>query len=193
MKHHFPFFLMIIPVGILMMVFALIFILNLEHIVSAAGSLFFGANQEHSRSLFYIAAALVPVISGIVMGVAVVMISKHEDREYEQLWQETQDGASAFYGELTRYFDSIDASIIKLRDASEKIKHQGEKMEELGRHMAEQNGPSAVRAENPPCSVTLVDNKITNLRIIHPVDELILQAPAPLPQSHQKIWFFPHK
>jgi hypothetical protein len=190
MKRHFPFFLLIIPAGILVIILVLILALNLNRIVSALGSSFWGTSRE---TLFYIAVALVPVISGTLMGAAIVLISKKEGQEYDRLREEARKGAPSVYKELTRYFDSIDASITKLRDVSEKIKRQTEAMEELERSIISYP-PVPAREKNPAIySVTTGDSKVTNLRVIHSAGGLIPQEPAPLPQSHQKIWFFPRK
>jgi ABC-type lipopolysaccharide export system ATPase subunit len=172
-------------------ILALILTLNLNRIVAVLGTSFLGVSRS---TLFYIAVALVPVISGTLMGAAIVIISKKEDQEYERIRGEGREGASSVYDELTGYFNSIDASIAQLRDVSEKIKHQAEAMEELERFITQYPGPAQVREKTPEIySITAGDAKVTNLRVIHPVDGLIPQEPAPLPQSHQKIWFFPRK
>jgi uncharacterized membrane protein YgaE (UPF0421/DUF939 family) len=194
MKHHLPIFLFIIPVGVLLIVLALVFALNLDRIVSVLSSVFLGRNSGNSEILFYVVVALVPVLSGTLMALAIIILSRNEDREYERLWKEARDTAPPFYDEFSRYCDSIDASIAKLRDASEKIKHQAEKLEGLSRSMAEKSALTVVKVEEPSIySVTMEEAKVTNLRIIHPVDGLIPQEPVSLPQFHQKIWFFPRK
>lgn len=194
MKRHFPAFLLIIPAGALVILLTLILTLNLDRIVSVLESLFLGTDRKNSPLLFYITIALVPVFSGALMGLVVIIISKKEDAEYQRLWEEACEEASPFYEELARYFDIIDASITKLRDTSEQIKNQAEAVEELGRSITANPDTTAVRAEETESySVTTGESTVTNLRIVHPVDGLILQEPAPFPESHQKIWFFPRK
>lgn len=191
MKHRFPAFLLIFPAGILVIILALILALNLNRIVSALGSSFTGVNPG---TLFYIVVALVPVICGTLMGLAILLISKKENQEYDQLWEEALKGTPPFCEDLTRYFDSIDASIDKLRNASEEIKRQTEEMEELERSINQCLEPLPAREEKPAIySITAGNSNVTNLRVIHPAEELIPQAPDPLPESHQKIWFFPRK
>jgi hypothetical protein len=192
-KHPFPVFLLIIPVGAFVILLALILTLNLDRIVSALESLFLGANRKNSPVLFYIAVALVPVISGTLMGLAVIILSKKEDEEYQRRWEESRTGPS-FYEELARYFDAIDASIVKLRATSDEIKHQAGTVEDLGRYFAAESDTAGIRAEEPEIySLTSGDSEITNIRIIHPVEGLTPQEPALFPQSHQTAWFFPHK
>jgi hypothetical protein len=194
MKHRFRVLVPLFSVGAVVILLALILALNLDHVVTALGSSFFLSNPGNSRMLIYIIAALVPVISGVIMGVAIIILLRQEDREYDQLWQEAQDAASPVYHELTQCFDSIDASIAKLQDASEKIKCQTEELEALSRRLVEKPNPAAVKVEKPAIYiVTMGNNKVSNLKVIHHAGKLVPQGPVPLPQSHQMIWFFPHK
>ncbi|MDR0624221.1 MAG: hypothetical protein LBG10_07300 [Treponema sp.] len=194
MKRRFPVFILIIPIGALVMLLALILTLNLDRIVSALGSSVLGAGRGNLPLVFYIALALIPVISGTIMGLAIALLSKKEDEEYQRLREESRIGAPSVYEELFQSFDSIDASIAKLRDISEEIQHQAEAVEELGRYLTDHPDTVDIKTKQPEIySLTMGDCKITNLRVVHPVDGLVPQEPVLSPQSHQKIWFFPRK
>jgi hypothetical protein len=194
MKRRFPVFLLIVPIGALVILLALILTLNLDRIVSALESSFLGANRKDSSTLFYIAVALVPIISGTLMGLAVIIVSKKEDEEYQQRWEESRAGNLSVYEEMAQCLDAIDASITKLRETSEELKDQAGAMEDLGRYFAAESDAAEVRAEEPEIySLTMGNSKITNIRVIHPADGLTPQEPALFPQSHQTVWFFPHK
>jgi hypothetical protein len=195
MKHRFPVFFLIIPVGALVIILTLFLVLNLYKIAAALGALLFRSNPVNFDLALYIAAVLIPVISGTIMGLTIVIFSKYEDREYERLWKDIWNNDAFFYGEFAQCFDSIDSSISRLEDTSEKIKYHTKEIKELGRHIAGISGPPpVVKAEKPEFfSITMGDSKVTNFRVIRPADDLIPQEPVPLPQSHQTVWFFPRK
>jgi hypothetical protein len=194
MKRGRPFFLLIIPAGVLVIVFALILAVNLDQVVSFLGTSFLGTKMGSVEILFYTAIVLILVIAGALMGLAAALIAKKNDREEERLWQEAGRAVPSTYREITGYFDSIETSITRLGDISEQMKDQSEKIIEFHRYFAGEPKTARVKTEGPAIySITSGDNKVTNLRIIHPAEELIPSEPFPLPQSHQRIWFFPSK
>jgi hypothetical protein len=56
---------------------------------------------------------------------------------------------------------------------------------------AEDAAPELAASETR--SATLGSSVAVDVRLIRPADEPVPPGPSPLPQSHQKIWFFPHK
>jgi hypothetical protein len=144
--------------------------------------------------MIYIGLVLFPVLIGLIMGLVMNVLARRKDRKYENLLKSARKNQQAFSRDFSVSLESIEESIQKLRLCSEILKTQTGKLRELDRWFREKNGSPAVKVEKPETrSLTLENNVITDLRMIHPADEPILQELSPLLQSHQRSRFFPRK
>jgi hypothetical protein len=194
MKHRAPVFLLIIPAGILVAALVLVMVRFFDPLVSFLGSLFMGTKLGSTMLPFYLGAALIPIIAGTLMCLAVALLLRREEREDQRILTAAREAARPMYQDFSQCLESIDASIRKLHDASEKMRLHTGKLHELRQRMEEKRRAPAMKVEMPATSsVSLGTNVVADLRVIHPVDELIHQGLSPLPESHQSIWFFPHK
>jgi hypothetical protein len=204
----FPVFLFIIPAGLVVVILALFFSLHLETIIPVIDSWFPVADPKRPELLFYLSAVVIPMLSGVLMCLVIVLISRTEDKRFERERERARQCRTRYHArvqsEFTEYLDSIDASIVKLRDVSAQMKDQTRRLSSFGRGMTgkqqhEEKPPAgAVRST---ISTTLEDSRVSGLQIIHPADfyrkDLSLRDPSqqelfPPHESHQKIWYFPN-
>jgi hypothetical protein len=198
----FPVFLLIIPAGLAVVLFMLFLSFQLETIARVTGSWFFGNDPRRYELPLYLAAAAIPLLSGILMCLAVIFISRIEDRGYEREWKEARRRRAGALPRLMESVDSINGSIVTLGEISARIKDQARRLSLLNRDMIpgtpERDGEDAC-ARADTVSVTTGDSKVSGIRIIRPAGflkedfpEPSPQGPFPLPGSRQKIWYFPN-
>jgi hypothetical protein len=185
MKGPAPYFLLIIPIGILAAVLVLLFVRFFDPGGSLLGFLFMGARPGFSRLPLYIGVALIPIIAGILMGAAIFILVKREERKYEQM---LSDAGEAACKEIFRCRDSLDVSIVRLRNTSKKMRRYAEELTALSARAGKSLETPGLKVEAAETrTVTLENNTVTDLRFIRTVDGLIPPGLFLLPQSHQKI------
>ena len=205
---HFPVFLLVIFAGLLIMALMLFLALHLDTIVRVTGSLLFGENSRGS-GLFYAVAMAIPLSSGALMCLVIMLFSraeeKRDEREREKAWRDSAGNLM----KMIACVDSINLSIAKLRELSARLREQARRVSSFsgemtgGGEMTEEE-PERYGEKNPApetFSVTLEDSEVSGLRLIHPTGsgKKDLNAPDPFrqerfppPESHQKIWYFPN-
>jgi hypothetical protein len=190
MKYSTPFILLIIPIGLVVILLALFCFRYFDPALSFLGTLFAGAGAANAEGLVYVYAALILFVCTALIGLGLIVFIKKDDREYEQIWNTARPVCRDF----SRTLASINTSIIKLQDTSERMKQCTADLYELNRQLG---GGSEMRQVNgfapETRSTTQGNSVITDLRLIHPLDALIPRGLSPFPQSHRRTWFYPHK
>jgi hypothetical protein len=204
---HFPVFLLIIPAGLVVVFLMLLLTLHLETIVSVVNSWFFGKDSRNSGLLFYLAAAMIPLLCGGFMCLAALIISRADDKKYEREWKAARRSDVMDQSEFMESVDSIDTSIVRLKDVSARMREQTRRLSSFccgtSREEAEpcKENPSS-RTAVDTLSVTMENSEVSGLQIIYPVqfsgkdinsrEDSSPQEPFPPHGSHQKIWYFPN-
>jgi hypothetical protein len=198
MKRSVPSLALVILAGILIVALAVIMARFFQPLMSFLGGVLARAGVKNPMVLLYTGVALVPVAAGILMGLVIFFIVKREDREYDELMKAAWDVSEPLYEDFDRCLDSMNASILRLQGASRTMRRHAEELNELGRQIGKmsaspgQGTEAAVRAPET-ISATLANNTVGDVRVLRPTDALIPQELFPSPESHQKIWFFPHR
>jgi hypothetical protein len=138
-------------------------------------------------------AAAIPLAAGALIILAGVFIAGRGDRKFYRLLKATGGGGEPVYDEISRCLDSIDASILKLRESSEAMKINAGELNELSRWFGGEAGPPEREPDGTTETRTQGESVTIDVRLIHPADGPVPPGPFPLPESHQKIWFFPRK
>lgn len=192
MKHPVPVFLLIIPIGFL--VIALTVLIASFYSPGFFNSLFLESRKGGPPVLMYIGLVLFPVIAGVIMGLAITILSKWEDRDYERLLKTGRNDQRLLYRDFTQSVENIETSIKKIRRSSEILKYHAGALRYLGEQLQEKSSPPTINVEQSETrSLTLENNIITDIHLIQPVEELIPPGLSQPPQIHQKQWFFPRK
>jgi hypothetical protein len=198
MKRSIPSWTLVVLAGVLIVALAIVLTRFFHPLVSFFDEMMIKANIRNSRFFLYAGAILIPIIAGVLMSIVIILVTKKDDREYDEALNAMQDVSRPMYQDIDRSLDSMQNSILRLRDASEIMKrHAGElgrlrrQMEDMAPRPAEAEAVAVVEPET--CSATLANNMVEDLRVLHPVEALTPQELAPLPESHQMKWFFPHK
>jgi hypothetical protein len=192
MKHPVPVFLFVVLAGILAIALAVltVHIYGFTHVDAMAAD----SKPEGSLILRYVFLVLFPVIIGIFMGLAVKALVKREERKHKPAPEPPRKDQRILFRDLSQSVASIEASIQKLRFASELLKRQAGDLKELARQLREKPGIPVAKTEKPETrSITLENNVIRDIQVIQPADELIPQGLSPFPQSHRSSWFFPRR
>ncbi|MDR1617936.1 MAG: hypothetical protein LBS06_02665 [Treponema sp.] len=178
---------------------------HLETVIRVAGSWLFGEGPWKSELLFYLAVALILLLSGFLMCLAVMFVSRIEDRRYRKEQTEASRRRTGDRPQIMESVDSINASVAMLGELSARMKEQTRRLSSLNREMLSQEPernretPSAItRADT--FSITLNDSGVSGLRVIYPAgfteedpgDPSSPQGPFPPPGSRQRIWYFPN-
>ncbi|MDR1900162.1 MAG: hypothetical protein LBQ55_09150 [Treponema sp.] len=203
----FPVFLFIIPAGLIVVILALFFSLHIETIIPVIDSWFSDEDPERPELLFYLSAAAIPVLSGIFMCLVIVLISRTENKQFEREWERVRQCRARYHAgvesEFMENLDSINESIVKLREMSTRMKDQTKQLSSFGRDEKRRQDEEKP-ADSPggeTVSTTLENFEVSGLRIIHAADfygkDINLQEPSqqelfPPHESHQKIWYFPN-
>jgi hypothetical protein len=191
MKSPAPFFLLIIPIGMLVVVLVLLCIHFLDPLVFLLESLFMKTRPGFARMPLYIGVVLIPVLAGLLMGAAIFILVKREDREYERM---LNDAEGAVYEEVSRRLDFLDFSISRLQHTSKRIRLHAEELTALSVKLGKSLEMPEVKADTTETrTITLENNTVTDLQFIRPAGGPIPPEPVPFPQSHQRRWFYPRK
>jgi hypothetical protein len=203
---HFPVFLLIIPAGLIVVLFMLFLSFHLETIVVMMNSWFFGTGRPGYELLFYLAAAAIPLLSGVFMCLVIIFISRVEDKRYEREREEALRRRAGGWSKIMGSVDSINASIVKLREISVRMRDQTRRLSLLGLETAgekpERQKDICAETRAETLSVTMEDSEVSGVRIIYPAgflqrypgcqEDPSPQAPVPPHESHRKIWYFPN-
>lgn len=181
MKYSTPFILLLIPIGFVAIFLALLCLRYFDPAMSFWSSLFTGAGPETAEVVFYLYAVLLLLVCGALVGLGLIFFMKKEDRKHEQMWKATRP----VYQDFSRTLVSINASIVKLQFISEKMKQYSLELHELSRQVEEKSAMAELNADVPE-TLTQGNNIISDLRIIHPLDELTPQEPSVFPQFHRR-------
>ncbi|MDR2159375.1 MAG: hypothetical protein LBP23_04835 [Treponema sp.] len=207
----FSFFFLVISAGILAVISLLLLSLHLETIVSVADSWFFGTGSGKSELLFYVIAAAIPLLSGILVCLAVALISGSEDKRHEREQEKAGRSGAGGRADFTAYINSINASVVKLKNVSARMREQTRRLSLLDRETAPlRAGEKPERHEEDiydetgadTVSVTMDNSEVSEVRMIYPVRSWVKdvsfpegsfpQEPFPPRESRQKIWYFPN-
>jgi hypothetical protein len=205
MMKHFPVFLLIIPAALIVVLLMLFLSFHLEMVVRLLGSWFFGEEPWRYELLFYLAAAAIPLLSGILMCFAVMFISGIENRNWERERKEDLRRRAGIRPWFMESVDSINASIEILRELSARMKGKTTQLSLLSREPGLEE-PERDRealsagAGTDTFSVTLNNSRVSGLRVIYPAgfmeedpgDPSFPQGPFPPHEFRQKIWYFPN-
>ena len=153
--------------------------------------------------LFYAVVTAIPLSSGVLMCLVVMLFSRAEDKSYEREREKARQDGAGCWAEFMAYIDSIDVSIEKLREISAQLREQTRRVSSLGDEMTEEEPERCGEKNSAPetFSITLEDSEISGLRVIYPANfgkkdlnspDPFRQEPSPLPEFHQKIWYFPN-
>jgi hypothetical protein len=135
MKNPKSFSLLIIPAGIVVIALSIILVLNLERIVKSAGLWLFGIDPKSTGALFYLAAFFIPVLSGFLMCLAVVLIFRREYREYEENLRIASESTDDLCSSFQQNLDSINDSIASLRASTRQMKTETKRLSDLERRI----------------------------------------------------------
>jgi hypothetical protein len=202
---HFPVFLLIIPAALIVMLPMLFLSFHLETVVRLAGSWLFGKGPWRYDLLFYLTAAAIPLLSGALMCLAIMFISRIEERDWERERKEALRRHTGTWPRLEESVDSINASIAMLGKLSARMRDQTSRLSSLNRELNPEEPERdretlSAKAGADTFSVTLNDSRLSGLRVIYPAG-LMEEDPGdpPSPQglfppheSRQKIWYFPN-
>jgi hypothetical protein len=165
-----------------------------DPLASFLNTVFLKEESGSAMMPFYVAVALILLAAGALISLVSIFFMDREDRKFYWSLKDTGGGGDPVYDEISRCLDSIDASITKLKESSEAMKINAGELNELSRWLGgEAEEPEPEIGEPETRSATLGNSVAADIRLIRPVDSLVPPGPSPLPQSHQKIWFFPRK
>jgi hypothetical protein len=137
---------------------------------------------------FYAAAVCIPVICGVIMAVIIVLISRKEDREYDLRIAAASQAMDRLYSDCAAQLDSVDVSIARMRESSEKLEKETKRISSFVRR-ASGTGPegderkSGMPGKTP--AIAFEDYLFSEMRIMYSGD-IIPSALSRSPQSHHK-------
>jgi hypothetical protein len=121
-----------IPASILVILLMIFFWINIPSVIGPLVNWMVKQNIRPSVAWFSAAAILILVITGAFICGVVVLISRLEDR-YLKKHQPPADPAGGSYNEIDDILSSVEQSLARIRESSEKMKAQTEQIIELNR------------------------------------------------------------
>jgi phosphotransferase system glucose/maltose/N-acetylglucosamine-specific IIC component len=153
MKFRIPFIYSIIPAAIVVILLALGLWRNASYFLQPFVHWIAQYNVESFEAYLYGTVALVLIIPGMLMGAAVILIARHEDKMLKK--KHTLEKARGDHNyQIDEILRSMEASLARIRESSEKIKIQTERIVEISKGLSADSGirslPTEANPENSP-------------------------------------------
>ncbi|MDR1287887.1 MAG: hypothetical protein LBK08_09795 [Treponema sp.] len=182
MKFQKPLAAAVVFSGIVIIFLVCVFTTGL-HDISLALSRLFGSLWS-SNAFMYAAAALVPLLAGALMLLVIFFVSRREEKEFAERLQAARKSADEYCGECMQRLDSMNASIARIRESSEKLKRETEKLFRLNQRL-KNHGSSSVESISGETPAILEEYLFKRTSVLY-AGETALPELFQFPQFHHR-------
>ncbi|MDR2101818.1 MAG: hypothetical protein LBP43_04540 [Treponema sp.] len=142
-----PYRYIIIPAALGVIFLMILLWLNLSFLTEPLVKWMASHNIRPSPAWFSVAGVLIVVITGVLMFGIISFISRQEDK-YLQTHRPPPDPSGIHYNEIDGILRSMELSLAKIKENSEKMKVQTERIIELNRHFFAGSAPFRLKPQN---------------------------------------------
>ncbi|MDR3139664.1 MAG: hypothetical protein LBT95_08345 [Treponema sp.] len=146
MKFRIPFIYIIIPVAVAVILLAFGLWMNSSYFLQPFVNWMAKFNVKSFEAYLYGMVVLVLLIPGTLMGVAIIIISKHEDKLLKEKHAIEKTNSNKNY-EIDEILHSMEVSLARIKDSSEKIKVQTERIVEISKRLSADSSVGFLPAE----------------------------------------------